>query len=163
MTTAPVTPEHAWLKQLHGAWTSDTQCGADPVADRMTIAERGEPLGDYWIVIAQQGTSPHGKWSSQITLGYDAEQSKFVGTYVGSMMPMIWHYEGTLDASGKVLTLTSQGPRFDGKPGVGTYHDIIEIVGPDEWVFRSELQQDDGTWKEFMRGSHRRASGSPLA
>lgn len=158
MNFAPVTSEHRWLKQLAGNWASDTQCGPDPVKDRMAMTDRVESLGEYWILIAQQGTSAHGTFSSQITLGYDPAKSKFVGTYVGSMMPMIWHYEGTLDESGKVLTLNSEGPRFDDKPGIGKYHDIIEIVNADEWIFRSEIQQDDGTWKEFMRGSHRRAA-----
>lgn len=57
-------------------------------------------------------------------------------------------------------TLTSEGPRFDGTPSLGTYHEIIEIVSADEWVFRSELKLDDCARKESVSGSRKRVGYS---
>ena len=71
---------------------------------------------------------------SIITLGYDPAKQRFVGSFIASCMTHLWPYEGTLDATGKVLTLDSEGPSFSGDGTTVKYQDIVEIVDDDNWM-----------------------------
>jgi hypothetical protein len=48
--------------------------------------------------------------------GYDPYQKKYVGVWVDSGSPAVYHTEGAFDAAGKVYTETSEGPDPHGKP-----------------------------------------------
>lgn len=91
-----------------------------------------------------------------MTLGYDPQQKRFVGNFIGSMMTHMWIYNGTLDAAGKVLTLDTEGPDFSGGPTLVKYQDIIEFLSDDHRVLKSRLQDKDGNWNEFMAAHYRR-------
>src|SRR5690625_4227305 len=67
------------------------------------------------------------------------------------MMDMIWHYTGSLDESGRVLTLDSEGPAMDGSGRIVRMQDILEIGIDGERMMRGEQQMEDGSWTEFMR------------
>jgi hypothetical protein len=85
-----------------------------------------------------------------MTLGYDPEKGRFVGTWVGSMMPVLWVYDGGLDEAGKVLTLEADGPSMAGDGKTAKYRDVIEIVDDDHRLFRAQVLGDDGRWHQFM-------------
>lgn len=71
-------------------------------------------------------------------------------------MTHMWTYDGTLDESGKVLTLDTEGPNFSGDGSMAKYQDIIEIVDDNHWILRSRALGDDGKWIPFMEGHYRR-------
>ncbi len=104
----------------------------------------------------QGETTGGGADTSLITLGYDPAKARFVGTWVGSMMPYLWIYDGELDASGRVLTLNSSGPSMTGDGSTAQYQDVIEITGDDSRTLTARAQGSDGTWQEFMTMSYRR-------
>ena len=115
-------------------------------------------LQGMWLISEGCGeSSEEGPWSSIMTLGYDPALGRYVGTFVGSMMSNVWMYQGKLDASGKRLVLDTTGPSFDGS-GPCNYRDAIEPVDADTWLLNSEMQNDDGSWTQFMHGKHSRAS-----
>ena len=91
---------------------------------------------------------------SIITLGYDPEKRRFVGTFVASIMTHLWPYEGALD--GNVLTLNSEGPSFSGDGSTVKYQDIIEAVNDDHWILRSRMPSEEGKWVQFMTAHYRR-------
>jgi hypothetical protein len=62
-----------------------------------------------------------------MTLGYDPQTQRFVGSFVASMMTHLWPYNGTLNAEGTVLTLDAEGPSFAGDGATAKYQDIIEF------------------------------------
>ena len=86
---------------------------------------------------------------SLITVGFDPDKGRFVGSFIGSMMTSFWTYDGALDPDGRALRLRSEGPAFDGS-GMAVYEDVIEIVGPDERLLRGRVQGEDGRWSDFM-------------
>ena len=91
-----------------------------------------------------------------ITLGYDPERKRFVGTWVGSMMTHLWVYEGALDDAGKVLTLNADGPSMTGNGKMTKYQDIIELKGDDCHILTARMLGDDGKWSEIMTAEYRR-------
>jgi Protein of unknown function (DUF1579) len=88
-------------------------------------------------------------------LGYDPQQNRYVGTFVGSMMTHLWLYNGTLDATGKVLTLDTEGPNFE-QSGMTKYKDIIEVVSADHRMLTSQILTADGQWVQFMTAHYHR-------
>ena len=149
-------PEHQWLDQLVGEWKFEHDC---KMQDGSRATAQGvmtcRSLGGLWLICESTGDSPDGAWSSIMTLGFDPAQNQYVGTFVASMMANIWPYHGVPDATGKMLPLNSEGPRFDGK-GIGKYRDTIEIIDSNTWLFRSELESDDGNWLQFMIATNTR-------
>lgn len=150
------TQEHDWLQRLVGEWTYAGECG---MPDGSTTTHEGtesvRSLGGLWTIGEMRGTGPDGNpATSFMTIGYDPARQKFVGTFVASMMPNLWLYEGSLDESGHVLTLASDGPSFSGE-GTAHYEDIIEFTGDGTRLFRSRVQQPDGSWLEFMKVTYR--------
>ena len=68
----------------------------------------------------------------------------------------LWNYAGTLDASGKVLTLDTEGPSMADPGKMAKMKDVIEIKSKDHRVLRSYMQGDDGKWVQFMTMNARR-------
>ncbi len=150
--------EHQWLEQLIGDWKFEHDCQMpDGTTSKTPGSMSCRSLGGLWVICESNGESAEGEsWSSIMTLGFDSKQNQYVGTFVGSMMANIWPYQGVVDASGKRLPLDSEGPKFGGS-GRCKYRDTIEIIDKDNWLFISELQDDDGQWVRFMTGKHIRA------
>jgi Protein of unknown function (DUF1579) len=151
--------EHAWLSKIVGEWTYEHECvmGPGQPVVRTSGSESVRSLGGLWIVGEGRGEMPDGSPATTlITLGYDPQKQRFVGTFVGSMMTHLWLYDGALDAAANVLTLDAEGPSFSGDGSMAAYQDIVEIRSDDHRVLRSRVRDTDGTWREFMTGHYRR-------
>ena len=151
--------EHQWLHQLVGEWTAEGEAtmepGKPPVQWRGTDSVRS--LGGLWTIAEGKGDMPEGgTMTSIMTLGYDPRTKRYVGTFIASMMTHMWHYEGTLDPAGKVLTLDTEGPGMSGEGPLMKYQDVIEIESPDHRILRSRVRGDDGKWNAFMVAHYRR-------
>ena len=155
---AQPTPEHRWLQQLEGTWKFVGECKTPEGSSKQEGTQTIRRFGELWTLFEADTKMDQEPMQSIITLGFDPAKGKFVGSFVATMMSSFWTYEGTLDAAKKVLPLNSEGPRMDGKPGSAQYQDEIEIVSKDEYIFRARLQQDDGTWIEFMTSRYTRTS-----
>jgi hypothetical protein len=152
--------EHQWLQQLVGEWTSEGEATMEPgkPAERFKGTETVRSLGGLWILGEGEGEMPCDGSTARmlLTLGYDPQRGRFVGTWVGSMMTHLWVYEGTLDAAERVLTLESEGPSMAGEGKLDRYRDVIEVKSDDHRVLTSYHQGDDGAWKAFMTNHYRR-------
>lgn len=159
MQPPAIEPQHLWLQKLVGDWNfrSDANMGPDQPPMQCGGSESVRSLGDLWILgegsMEMPGGAPGG---TLLTLGYDPVRKRFVGSWVGSMMTHMWRYEGSLDASGRVLTLDTEGPSFTDPNKTSRYHDIIEVKSEDLRTLTSEVQMPDGTWFRFMRAEYRR-------
>lgn len=165
MMQVEITEQHKWLERLLGEWEFEMEtpgeAGKEPTKSKGT--EVVKSLGGVWIVAEGIGDMCGSPMHSLMTLSYDAEKGAFVGTWVGSMMVYLWVYRGELDESGKSLTLSAEGPSWEDPKKMRNYRDIIEFVDDDHRFLRSEMQQEDGTWKEFMRLPYRRKSSDGIS
>ena len=91
-----------------------------------------------------------------MTLGYDPQKERFVGTFIGSMMTNLWVYEDELDKDEKVLTLNTEGPDFTRPGKTAKYQDIIEFRSDDHRVLTSRALSEDGQWHQFMTAHYHR-------
>ena len=151
--------EHEWLQRLIGEWTMEGEADMGPGKPRAksTGSERVRSIGGLWVVCEGESEMPEMGWGSMImTLGFDPAKQRYVGTWIGSMMANLWLYNGSLDSSGKVLTLDSEGPNFSDPTKTAKYQDIIEIVDDNTRLLRSRTPMEDGKWHEFMRATYRR-------
>jgi hypothetical protein len=151
--------EHHWLQKLVGEWTYETAAivGPDQPPEKSTGTESVRSLGGLWILAEAQGEMPGcGPVTMIITLGYDPEKQRYVGTWIGSMMTYLWMYNGEMDAHERVLTLNSEGPAMSGDGKMAKYKDVIEVKSNDHRVMTSHVLGDDGQWHQFMTVNYRR-------
>lgn len=151
---------HQWLKRLLGSWTFDGECSMGP--DQPPLKNSGrevvEMLGEFWTIGRMSGEMPGGGMShSVMTLGYDPQQQRFVGTFIASVMTHLWIYNGALD--GNTLTLDTEGPSFAEEGKSARYQDIIELIDDDQRILRSQYLAPDGKWVPFMKVVYRRVQG----
>ena len=156
MEQAKPQKEHQWLQKLVGEWTIEGE-GQGPLGEpphKSSGTERVRTIGDLWIVGEGEMEMAGEAGTTLLTLGYDPQKKRFVGTWVGSMMSNLWVYEGSL--VGNVLTLDCEGPSFEGDGKTSRYRDIHEIKSDDQRELRSEILGDDGKWTQFMTATYRR-------
>ena len=141
--------EHEWLNQLVGEWDTECECVMEP--GKPTIKKKGTEhtrvLGGFWSVAEYKGDFQGTPFNGLMTVGYDAQKGKYVGTWVCSMCDRLWHYEGSV--KDKVLTLETEGPN----PATGKLvkmKDVIELKDKDHKVLTSYMQLEDGKWVTFM-------------
>jgi hypothetical protein len=162
MECAKPQKEHEWLQQLVGEWTyeSEMNCGPDQPPLKTVGKEVVRPLGapgGFWVLCEGSGDCPGmGMAFVQFCFGYDPAKQRFVGTFIGTMMPQLWIYDGELDAAARVLTLHTEGPSFTQEGKLAKYKDVIEIKGPDHRVLTSHALVEDGKWTQFMESHYRR-------
>jgi hypothetical protein len=150
--------EHQWLQKLLGEWSYDAEASMGPEAAPMKSkgTETVRSLGGLWVIGESTGQLPDGSPAmTMLTLGYDPMKQRFVGTWIGSMMTHMWVYNGTLNESGNVLTLDTEGPGMTGE-GIYRYQDIVEFKSDSHRVLSSRVLGDDGNWKPFMTANYRR-------
>jgi hypothetical protein len=151
--------EHQWLQKLVGEWTYEHECTPEPdkTPQKFRGTERVRALGGLWVVAEGQGDMPDGKpATTMMTLGYDPQKKRYVGTWIGSMMTYLWVYDGALDAGGKVLTLNAEGPSFTAEGQMAKYQDIITFLSDDHRTLTSRTLGEDGKWTQFMEAHYRR-------
>jgi hypothetical protein len=123
--------EHQWLQKLVGEWTCEGEAAMEPGKPpaKWKATESVRSLAGLWTIAEGTGEMPEGGAATTVmTLGYDPQKKRFVGTFIGSMMTNLWVYEGSIDASGKVLTLDTEGPKMcGGGEGMAKYKDVIEF------------------------------------
>lgn len=154
----PPQKEHEWLKQFVGEWVSESEVkfSPDQPAAKCQGTMKSQMLGGFWLMneatVDMLGDEVHAVQS----IGYDPEKKKYVGTWVDSMSSHMWKYEGTVDDTGKILTLEAEGPSFAGDGKMAKYRDSYEFKSKDHIVATSSVLGEDGKWITFITGDVRR-------
>lgn len=152
--TAPQ-KEHLLLQKMVGSWTYEAE-GTDEPKAKVTGSETVRSLGGFWVIAEGQGAMPDGTPASTVTtLGFHPETKRYVGTWIGSMMSYLWVYDGSVD--GNTLNLDSDGPSMAGDGKMAKYRDAIEFVNDNHRILRSQILNEDGSWKVFIVTNYKRA------
>lgn len=147
--------EHEWLKRFEGTW--ETNVKIKPPGQPEFEAKGTEivsMLGGFWII--GKGQSDDKSHQHVMTLGYNSDKGKYVGTWVDSMTGHLWQYEGTVDKSGNILTLETSGP-CPLQPGkLVKFKEVTEFKSDDHRVFSSSMLDENGKWVTMLVGNYYR-------
>ncbi len=150
--------EHEWLQQFVGEWTTHSKAEATPGQPAFecegTIKSR--TIGGLWVINEMSVNLGGATMGGLQTIGYDPEKKKYVGTWVDSMSHFIWRYEGSVDDTGKILTLSAERPNFVVPGKLSNYQDVYEFKSADEFFMASKVQGENGEWATFMTGTAKR-------
>jgi hypothetical protein len=132
-------PEHARLAEMAGEWDAVMDMGGQKSKCKATyhVACNG-----IWVTSEFEGDLGGIPFKGHGIDGYDATKKKYTAVWVDSMSTAPLIMEGTLDAAGKVLTMsgTSTGP--DGQPQ--KFKTTTEMSGKDKMTFKMSMSQADG-------------------
>jgi hypothetical protein len=147
--------DHRWLEQLVGKWAYEGE--ATDQSGKATGTETVRSLGGLWFVAEGLGDMGDGAQAqTMMTLGYNPESGRYLGTWVGSMMTHLWVYDGELDAAKRVLTLNCEGPSMSGDGTMVPYRDVIEVIDSDHRTLKAYVKEN-GDWRHFMTTHYYRA------
>lgn len=148
-----------FLERLSGEWTVVSKAVPGPGMEPVRLESRAEArlLGGKWLVEESRGTAAMGgDFTSIFTLGYDPARERFVGTFISSMQRHLWSYTGSLETSGDVLVLETEGPILGNPQKTTRYREYIENKDADRKVIRSMILGPDGEWFEFSHAEYQR-------
>jgi len=158
MVNAEPTKQHRWLQKFVGEWIYEASITEGQPSSKATGTESVRSIKGIWIQAEADGEAPGaGHATSIMTLGYDPEKKRFIGTWIGSMMTHMWIYDGELDAAERVLTLNSEGPSMANDGTMSKYRDVIEFTDDNRRTLTARVLEADGRWKPFMTIEFRRA------
>ncbi len=153
------TAEHAWLKQYEGEWDVETEFHMEPGKPPMKAkaTESARMLGGFWVVGDNKGEMMGAPFTGIMTIGYHPGKKSYVGTWVDSNTSQLWNYKGSVDATGKIPMLKTEGfCPMGGK--VCRFKYTIEFKSKDHRVMTGTKLGKDGKWKTNMVINARRKS-----
>ncbi len=144
--------EHAWLQQFVGEWeySAELLMGEGMPAMQSKGTETVRAIGGFWIIGENKGDMMGMPFTGVTTLGYDPEAKSYIGTWIDSMGSYLWRYTGSVDSTGKILTLESEGPSPMEAGKLAKFRDATEFKSKDHKVFTSSVQGADGTWVKML-------------
>jgi hypothetical protein len=157
---APAAPskEGEWLQQLVGQWEADLEVWPEPGKPPLKFksTENARRIGKLWVLADSEVVAPGMPFARALTLGYDPQPKKYVGTWVDSNSMHIGTYEGTMDAAGKALTLEGEMPSPFVAGKLVRVREVIELKDRDQKVVTTSLQGADGRWQTLVTVNARR-------
>ncbi|MCA1368223.1 DUF1579 domain-containing protein [Bradyrhizobium sp. BRP14] len=149
--------EHRWLEQLLGEWTVASEDSTGTGENSPPWVEKVRSMQGLWVVCEGQGTMPDGTpGQTLMTLGFNPETKRYVGTWVGSMMTHMWVYDGVIEDDGKTLALNCEGPDFENPGRSARYQDRITFIDANRRTLTARVQTESGDWKEVMQADYHR-------
>jgi hypothetical protein len=156
---APAGPrEYEWLQQFVGGWDSNAELFLEPGKPPLTWKgpETARKVGQFWVVAESTVTFMDQEMTGIRTFGYDSLKKKYVSASVGTFSSHLWNYEGTVNATGKVLTMVADGPAPYAPGTLCKWRDVFEFKSDDHRVLTNSVQLKDGTWTPVVKVESRR-------
>jgi hypothetical protein len=150
--------EHEWLQRYVGTWEFTTTIHID--RDQPPVTAKGHEtvrsVGGFWIIGESTSEFMGTTMTNIITIGYDAEQAKYIGMSVDSMSSHIWQYEGHVNETGDQLELTWTGP-CPRQPGeMIDFRGVTEFKSNDQRHFVAYNRTDDDQWEKMVEVQFKR-------
>lgn len=140
------------LKMGAGTWDATVHMGPETSKGTEVVRIIGDGM---WLVTDFESTMGGMPFAGHGITGFDAKKKMYVGVWVDSMSPHAMHMEGTLDATGKKMTMTGEAP--DPATGKMIKHTMVETwVDADTREFVMSMPGPDGKAMETMKIVYKR-------
>ncbi len=152
---SPETPK-TYLQRIVGSWEYDQEVinGPGQPPQKAKGTEDGRMVGP-WAMLETHGESAGGPFTGILTIGPTADPKRYVATWISSMSPDMVQYQGSLDESGRVLTLDALLPDPTDPTKQARFRDVIELVDDGHKSLRSMMEMN-GNWITYVTGHYRR-------
>jgi hypothetical protein len=147
----PQTPvpakEQQWLNQLAGDWACDIELYFQPYKPlRCKGTRSARMVGPFWLVEDGKTNIAGTPFASVLTVGFDPQKKKFVGTWIENTSSFMRKYEGSLDPSGKSMTLECEvpAPHVPGK--LAKFKEVFDFKSNDHVIVTTTWQPEEGKW-----------------
>jgi hypothetical protein len=152
MPTPKPLPEHALLAKGVGKWKAKMTLHMGPKTETSTGVETiTMGCGGLWQMgdFVEDKTGAMGGFTGHGFVGYDPDHKRFVGSWCDSMSYAVTAMSGTLDASGKVLTMDAVGYDSTMKAEMKMKH-VTTFVDDNHRTFSMRMPGEDGKDMEVM-------------
>ncbi len=142
-------PEHHKLHYFVGEWKNEGTMKPSPMGPggKFTGTDHNEMLGDFFVVLHSDGSTPMGQMNEIAVMGYDPKEKVY--TYNGfDNMGEHERSEGTI--SGDTWTWLSPEQEMGGKRIKGRF--TIKEVSASEYTYKYDVSTDGGPWTNVMDG-----------
>jgi len=142
-------PEHQRFHYFVGEWKNEGTMKASPwgPGGKFTGTDHNSMLGDFFLVLHSEGTSPMGAMKEIAIMGYDAKEKTY--TYDG-FDNMGEHDTSKGSISGNTWTWVSPEQEMGGKKVKGRF--ILKEVSSTSYTYSYDTSTDGGEWTNVMEG-----------
>ena len=142
---------HKVLQKLIGEWTCEGELNMGPGVppEHCTGNAVVRAVGDNWVVMEITNKMQGVEMTGILTVGYDSKKQQHVGTWIDSVNPTMYMYEGSLNDSGNILALHTEGPSPADATKKAKMRDQFEIVDADHLLMTSAMETAAGEWFVF--------------
>jgi len=142
-------PEQARLKYFVGEWKTEGDMKASPMGPggKFSSTDHNMMLGDFFLVLHSDGTSPMGKAKSVAFISFDPKDKMYAYDGYDSMG---MHEMSKGNVSGDTWTYTSDED-MGGKVMHGRF--TLKEVSPTSYTMKYDMSEDGKTWNTFMEGT----------
>lgn len=145
-----------WLQQLVGEWDTESEVWAEMgVAPQSFKGRDSVRAFGSWVVHEGETFIEGTPFKVIMTLGYDQSRGQIVGTWIDSMQNTLWIYQGSLDDSGSILTLQTEGPSMEDPTKSVRYKEVLKFKS-DQVREHLPYVLRDGEWVGLGRTISRR-------
>lgn len=154
-------PEHAYLKQYLGTWTTETSWTEGDVEHKSAgTATFTEVYGGRYVKSEMQGEMMGAPFTGSMLIGYNKNQKKFEGTWIDSWSTQVFMFTGTADSTGKVIT--TSGMMDDPMSGQSMMSKQVTTFKGDVMTFEM-YGTHDGKEMKMMTITYTKATAKPAA
>jgi hypothetical protein len=150
-------PHHQHLAMDVGTWDATMEAfgppGTPPMVSQAVEVNTLSGNG-LWLISDYKGTFMGQPFQGHGVNGYDPAKNRYNGVWTDSLITSPLILDGTCDGTGKVRTLTAQGPTPDG--GTATFTMVTDHPSPDTRTFTLSVPGPDGKPFTMMKISYKR-------
>ena len=130
-------PEHEKLMGSVGTWNVACKYFMAPGQPPMesTATDKVEAIGGFHVTSEFSGSMMGAPFVGRSSVSFDPMRGKYVTTWMDSMMPNFWYFEGGFSDDGKVMDFEGKGPDMTGA-GMCDWKIQWEFVNENEQIIR---------------------------